>query len=146
MSSFSQQENTSSGDGATDSTCNNATATVTPNDDLDEASAPNSNQLPRGNSHHDHRQRHRPSLAVLGTGSDVGKSTIAAGLCRLLANHCRMVAPFKGQNMSNNSHPALISYPTTVTASRTQAQAKEHGVRLVWRRPSRQRRAVSSGA
>jgi adenosylcobyric acid synthase len=57
----------------------------------------------------DNTRHHRPSLAVLGTGSDVGKSVIAAGLCRLLANNNLRVAPFKAQNMSNNSHPALIS-------------------------------------
>ena len=49
------------------------------------------------------------SLAVLGTGSDVGKSIIAAGLCRILANANVSVAPFKGQNMSNNAYPALIT-------------------------------------
>jgi adenosylcobyric acid synthase len=55
-------------------------------------------------------RRHRPSLAVLGTGSDVGKSTIAAGICRLISNNDRRVAPFKAQNMSNNAHPALMMY------------------------------------
>ena len=38
-----------------------------------------------------------------GTGSDVGKSVIAAGLCRILKNRGLRVAPFKSQNMALNS-------------------------------------------
>src|SRR6185295_18530414 len=43
------------------------------------------------------------ALMFMGTGSDVGKSLIVAGLARAYANRGLRVRPFKPQNMSNNA-------------------------------------------
>jgi adenosylcobyric acid synthase len=46
-------------------------------------------------------------LLVAGTSSDAGKSILTAGICRWLHRQGVKVAPFKAQNMSNNSAVTL---------------------------------------
>lgn len=49
------------------------------------------------------KRRNAKTLMFLGTGSDVGKSVLAAAFCRILRQDGFRVAPFKAQNMALNS-------------------------------------------
>ncbi len=69
------------------------------------------------------------ALMFQGTGSDVGKSLMVAGLARAYARRGLAVRPFKPQNMSNNAAPATGCDGAIGEIGRAQAlQARACGV------------------
>jgi adenosylcobyric acid synthase len=68
-------------------------------------------------------------ILVAGTTSDAGKSVVTAGICRWLWRRGVKVAPFKAQNMSNNSAVVVDSTGSAGEIGRAQAlQAFAAGV------------------
>jgi adenosylcobyric acid synthase len=69
------------------------------------------------------------AMMLQGTGSDVGKSLLVAGLGRAYTRRGLAVRPFKPQNMSNNAAPATACDGTTGEIGRAQAlQARACGI------------------
>ncbi|MFC5730499.1 MULTISPECIES: cobyric acid synthase [Nocardioides] len=60
------------------------------------------------------------ALLIAGTTSDAGKTVVVTGLCRALARRGIRVAPYKAQNMSNNSMVVLDQHGAAGEIGRAQ--------------------------
>ncbi|MFE8698874.1 cobyric acid synthase [Cytobacillus sp. FJAT-53684] len=72
-------------------------------------------------------------IMIQGTASDVGKSLVATAICRAFANEGIRVAPFKSQNMSNNSY-VTVDGKEIGRAQGIQAEAAKTAA-TVWMNP-----------
>ena len=62
------------------------------------------NTLNRNEDKQEMKKKKLNSFMLAGTGSDVGKSVLAAAFCRILKQDGYTPAPFKAQNMALNSY------------------------------------------
>ncbi|BBZ24169.1 cobyric acid synthase [Mycolicibacter hiberniae] len=60
------------------------------------------------------------AILIAGTTSDAGKTVVATGICRALARRGMRVAPYKAQNMSNNSMVCLDAAGVAAEIGRAQ--------------------------
>jgi adenosylcobyric acid synthase len=73
----------------------------------------------------DNKMKNLHAVMLAGTGSDVGKSVVAAALCRIFRQDGYSPAPFKAQNMALNSYAT----PEGLEIGRAQAvQAEAAGI------------------
>jgi adenosylcobyric acid synthase len=77
--------------------------TSVPKTTLLQAHGKNPISLWQGDAILDTKRAMTRAIMLQGTGSDVGKTVLVAGLCRLARNKGIKVKPFKPQNMSNNA-------------------------------------------
>ena len=83
------------------------------------------NTLNRNEDKQEMKKKKLNSFMLAGTGSDVGKSVLAAAFCRILKQDGYTPAPFKAQNMALNSYVT----PDGLEIGRAQAvQAEAAGV------------------
>ena len=71
-----------------------------------------------------------PALMIQGASSNAGKSVLTAALCRILLRDGYKVAPFKAQNMSNNSYVADGGEMGRAQVVQAQACRREPDVRM----------------